>query len=426
MKQLRCKNRSLQIDIDCLSKEIDLQTRGRVSAFPSSPGLIFSDINWQTVHVILQLWSWNSTSLKRARSDTIKALQLQQVAQATSYPLGTRSQGVAIVLLTTSSSWIASCCWLVTRDLWAPWQQSTADRDRATSQLVYTGEGRKETAPLTHTHTVTDLVMALKHEVISDWLHRSHCIICHEKTVSCVKQANSWGNGFRKTWSKIRGGPPFNILQTKVCLHGETCILIASSITCISRCLKSILLLIRFSFWLLCYKSYVAHYLCSFYCFIFRHIKNQMPLWCKRLPRKWLLHISGHTFALVCVHICIQSVKCKPIVSFCFHLCTGPHFNPSVIHNFYDNIGFLGPVPPKPKGTLSVGKFRKGCMVMSDISRFVGCSPSRFIGRLVLSSLYPCQLLRPSQACGHFVLHFVLPCFCRLHLLTQALKTCHC
>ncbi|CDQ57501.1 unnamed protein product [Oncorhynchus mykiss] len=34
----------------------------------------------------------------------------------------------------------------------------------------------------------------------------------------------------------------------------------------------------------------------------------------------------------------------------------GPHFNPSAIHNFYDNIGFLGPVPPKPKGTLRVGK----------------------------------------------------------------------
>uniref|UniRef100_A0A3B4YCT5 TGF-beta-activated kinase 1 and MAP3K7-binding protein 2 n=1 Tax=Seriola lalandi dorsalis TaxID=1841481 RepID=A0A3B4YCT5_SERLL len=30
-------------------------------------------------------------------------------------------------------------------------------------------------------------------------------------------------------------------------------------------------------------------------------------------------------------------------------LQTGPHFNPSAIHNFYDNIGFLGPVPPKPK-----------------------------------------------------------------------------
>ncbi|XP_069462772.1 TGF-beta-activated kinase 1 and MAP3K7-binding protein 2 [Ambystoma mexicanum] len=31
----------------------------------------------------------------------------------------------------------------------------------------------------------------------------------------------------------------------------------------------------------------------------------------------------------------------------------GPHFNPSAIYNFYDNIGFLGPVPPKPKGTSS-------------------------------------------------------------------------
>ncbi|CAL8312521.1 unnamed protein product [Lota lota] len=28
----------------------------------------------------------------------------------------------------------------------------------------------------------------------------------------------------------------------------------------------------------------------------------------------------------------------------------GPHFNPSAIDNFYDNIGFLGIVPPKPKG----------------------------------------------------------------------------
>lgn len=29
----------------------------------------------------------------------------------------------------------------------------------------------------------------------------------------------------------------------------------------------------------------------------------------------------------------------------------GPHFNPNAIHNFYDNLGFLGPVAPKPKGT---------------------------------------------------------------------------
>ncbi|XP_064196077.1 TGF-beta-activated kinase 1 and MAP3K7-binding protein 2 isoform X1 [Anguilla rostrata] len=34
----------------------------------------------------------------------------------------------------------------------------------------------------------------------------------------------------------------------------------------------------------------------------------------------------------------------------------GPHFNPSAINNFYDNIGFLGPVPPKPKGTINVAE----------------------------------------------------------------------
>jgi len=41
------------------------------------------------------------------------------------------------------------------------------------------------------------------------------------------------------------------------------------------------------------------------------------------------------------------------LVHFLF-LFLGPHFNPSAIHNFYDNIGFLGPVPPKPKGTVLV------------------------------------------------------------------------
>lgn len=37
-----------------------------------------------------------------------------------------------------------------------------------------------------------------------------------------------------------------------------------------------------------------------------------------------------------------------------FFLFLGPHFNPSAIHNFYDNIGFLGPVPPKPKGIVLI------------------------------------------------------------------------
>ncbi|XP_039603494.1 TGF-beta-activated kinase 1 and MAP3K7-binding protein 2 isoform X1 [Polypterus senegalus] len=41
----------------------------------------------------------------------------------------------------------------------------------------------------------------------------------------------------------------------------------------------------------------------------------------------------------------------------------GPHFNPSAIHNFYDNIGFLGPVPPKPKGSTSFGS---NCLATVD------------------------------------------------------------
>ncbi|XP_078130251.1 TGF-beta-activated kinase 1 and MAP3K7-binding protein 2 isoform X1 [Sander vitreus] len=54
----------------------------------------------------------------------------------------------------------------------------------------------------------------------------------------------------------------------------------------------------------------------------------------------------------------------------------GPHFNPSAIHNFYDNIGFLGPVPPKPKGTLSID--RRGCRynVTSELMMEPSSGPS--------------------------------------------------
>ncbi|XP_041660921.1 TGF-beta-activated kinase 1 and MAP3K7-binding protein 2 isoform X2 [Cheilinus undulatus] len=49
----------------------------------------------------------------------------------------------------------------------------------------------------------------------------------------------------------------------------------------------------------------------------------------------------------------------------------GPHFNPSAIHNFYDNIGFLGPVPPKPKD-------RRGCRynVSSELMMEPSSGPS--------------------------------------------------
>lgn len=55
----------------------------------------------------------------------------------------------------------------------------------------------------------------------------------------------------------------------------------------------------------------------------------------------------------------MNEMERQPVVPPSLRLSAGPHFNPSAIHNFYDNIGFLGPVPPKPKGTSSVGKFQK-------------------------------------------------------------------
>ncbi|MBN3307104.1 TAB2 protein, partial [Amia calva] len=47
----------------------------------------------------------------------------------------------------------------------------------------------------------------------------------------------------------------------------------------------------------------------------------------------------------------------------------GPHFNPSAIHNFYDNIGFLGPVPPKPKGTLTVEAINQSDSKLSTMAK---------------------------------------------------------
>ncbi|KAM6906418.1 TGF-beta-activated kinase 1 and MAP3K7-binding protein 2 isoform 1-T5 [Lycodopsis pacificus] len=54
----------------------------------------------------------------------------------------------------------------------------------------------------------------------------------------------------------------------------------------------------------------------------------------------------------------------------------GPHFNLSAIHNFYDNMGFLGPLPPKPKGTLSIDG--RGCRynVTSELMMEPSSAPS--------------------------------------------------
>lgn len=87
-------------------------------------------------------------------------------------------------------------------------------------------------------------------------------------------------------------------------------------------------------------------------------------LWSYRHKTETEKRIISHVYVLWSVQLeCIQCAK--PHLTPCLPLFTGPHFNPSVIHNFYDNIGFLGPVPPKPKGTFSIGKFRKGCRSFS-------------------------------------------------------------
>uniref|UniRef100_A0A3B3Q451 TGF-beta activated kinase 1 (MAP3K7) binding protein 2 n=1 Tax=Paramormyrops kingsleyae TaxID=1676925 RepID=A0A3B3Q451_9TELE len=76
-------------------------------------------------------------------------------------------------------------------------------------------------------------------------------------------------------------------------------------------------------------------------------------------------------------------------------LTKGPHFNPSAIHNFYDNIGFLGPVPPKPKGTLSVGKTPK---TVADQEEDEGvqwsCTACTFLNHPALHRCEQCEFPR--------------------------------
>lgn len=75
----------------------------------------------------------------------------------------------------------------------------------------------------------------------------------------------------------------------------------------------------------------------------------------------------------------------------------GPHFNPSVIHNFYDNIGFLGPVPPKPKGTLSVdtgGKSVKPITDQEDEGTQWSCTACTFLNHPALIRCEQCDFPR--------------------------------
>ncbi|XP_027895191.1 TGF-beta-activated kinase 1 and MAP3K7-binding protein 2 isoform X1 [Xiphophorus couchianus] len=76
----------------------------------------------------------------------------------------------------------------------------------------------------------------------------------------------------------------------------------------------------------------------------------------------------------------------------------GPHLNPSVIHNFYDNIGFLGPVPPKPKGTSSVDPGSKIVKPSTDPEEDEGthwnCTACTFLNHPALNRCEQCDFPR--------------------------------
>ncbi|XP_042247212.1 TGF-beta-activated kinase 1 and MAP3K7-binding protein 2 isoform X3 [Thunnus albacares] len=76
----------------------------------------------------------------------------------------------------------------------------------------------------------------------------------------------------------------------------------------------------------------------------------------------------------------------------------GPHFNPSAIHNFYDNIGFLGPVPPKPKGTLSIDSGSKSVKPLADQEEDEGtqwsCTACTFLNHPALNRCEQCEFPR--------------------------------
>ncbi|XP_062857172.1 TGF-beta-activated kinase 1 and MAP3K7-binding protein 2 isoform X1 [Trichomycterus rosablanca] len=72
----------------------------------------------------------------------------------------------------------------------------------------------------------------------------------------------------------------------------------------------------------------------------------------------------------------------------------GPHFNPSAIHNFYDNLGFLGPVPPKPKGTPAADSSIKIIAPEDDDGVQWGCTACTFLNHPALIRCEQCEFPR--------------------------------
>ncbi|XP_072499776.1 TGF-beta-activated kinase 1 and MAP3K7-binding protein 2 isoform X3 [Notamacropus eugenii] len=72
----------------------------------------------------------------------------------------------------------------------------------------------------------------------------------------------------------------------------------------------------------------------------------------------------------------------------------GPHFNPSAIHNFYDNIGFVGPVPPKPKDQRPIAKTPKSQDTEEDEGAQWNCTACTFLNHPALIRCEQCEMPR--------------------------------
>ncbi|KAM9316980.1 TGF-beta-activated kinase 1 and MAP3K7-binding protein 2 [Gastrophryne carolinensis] len=73
----------------------------------------------------------------------------------------------------------------------------------------------------------------------------------------------------------------------------------------------------------------------------------------------------------------------------------GPHFDPSAIHNFYDNIGFLGPVPPKPKDQRPAVKTPKNVPdTEEDEGAQWNCTACTFLNHPALNRCEQCDMPR--------------------------------
>ncbi|CAL1585254.1 unnamed protein product [Knipowitschia caucasica] len=71
----------------------------------------------------------------------------------------------------------------------------------------------------------------------------------------------------------------------------------------------------------------------------------------------------------------------------------GSNLNPSAIHNFYDNLGFVGPVPPRPKGTFSEGGMSLKASTEEDEAQW-SCTACTFLNHPALDRCEQCEFPR--------------------------------